>query len=93
VQAHLKRNVCSRVVCHDLSDLPNITVSVLALVRAETPVRHHGRQARKSRVLSRDFLRTRSSKEIEIENSAKSVVLEVLAFGVVDFDIHTLGAR
>ena len=70
--------------------MPDITVTVLALVGTKTPVRHHGRKAGESGVLRCDFLRSRTSKEVEIKNTTKGVVLEVLSvFGrVVDLDVH-----
>jgi len=79
-ESHLEWNVSSGIVCNNLSDLPNITISVLALVRTETPVGHHGRKTRESGVLSRDFLGSGTSKEIEVENTTERVVLEILAF-------------
>jgi hypothetical protein len=72
--------------------LPDITVTVLALVGTKTPVRHHGRKAGKSGVLGCDFLWSRTSKEVEIKNTTQGVVLEVLTLGVVDLDVHALGA-
>jgi hypothetical protein len=89
---HFKRNVSSGVVGNHLSNLPDIAVTVLALVRAETPVRHHGGKAGQGGVLGCDFLGPRTSKEVEVKNTTQSVVLKILALRVVDLDVHTLGA-
>ena len=61
-------------------------------MRSETPVWHHRRKTRESRVLDCDFLRPRAGKEVEVKNTTESVVLKELALRVVDLDVHTLGA-
>jgi hypothetical protein len=61
-------------------------------MRAKAPVWHHGRKTRESRVLGCDFFRSRTGKEVKVKNTAKSVVFQVLALGVVNLDVHSLGA-
>jgi hypothetical protein len=67
---NLQRDVGSRVVRHNLSNLPNIAVPILALVRAKTPVRHHSGQTGKSSVLGCDLLRAGTGEEIEVKHAA-----------------------
>ena len=55
----------------------------------------HGRQTHHLRILLRYRNWCRPSQEIEIQDSSKSVVLQVLmpAIRVVDLDIHAVGVQ
>ena len=80
------------VVGHNLSNFPDITVTVLALVETEAPIWHLSSSARECGVLDSDLLGRRTSQEVQINNATKGIVLKVLAIRVVNFNIHTLRA-
>jgi hypothetical protein len=94
----LERDVRSGVVCHHLCDLVDITVPILALMKTEPPVWHHGSLANNFRVLLRSLDWGWASEEVQIQHTTKGVVLEVLTTGcavtaisLVDLDVHTVG--
>ena len=77
------------------SNLKSILISISAVVVTKTPVRHHGGQTRDFGILLRDSYWSRSSNEIEVQDTSEGVVLQVLvlAVGVVNLDIHAIGVE
>jgi hypothetical protein len=57
---------------------------------AESPVWHHGRFSRESRVLHRNVLWSGTSKEVQIHNASESIILEVCTIRIINLDIHAL---
>jgi hypothetical protein len=85
----LQRNAGGRVVGDNLSNGVEISVSVSALVQAKAPVGHHNGQASDFSILLADLRRSLTSHEVEINDTTKDVVLEVLLTVLdVNLDIH-----
>lgn len=78
-----------RVVCDDFSNFVNITHAVSALMEAEAPVWHHRALSDHFRVLLSSLNWCWARNEVKVDYTTDSVVLEELAVGVVDLDIHT----
>lgn len=62
-------------------------------MESKTPVRLHDRLSDNLGVLHSHILGRWPSDEVEIKNTAKGIVLEELAVGVVDLDVHAVGAE
>jgi hypothetical protein len=64
-------------------------------VKTKAPVRHHGRRAYDLAVLLSYLDWGRPSKEIEVENATKSVVLEILSStgGVVNLEVDNIAVE
>ena len=67
----------------------------LVTTYTKSPVALHGWEANNLRVLSADILGSRSSKEIEVKNTAKGVVFEILlaVAGLVELHVHSVGVQ
>lgn len=80
---------------NDLSNGPGIVVTVSTVVETKSPVGHHSRQTSNLRVLLGNLNRSRASHEVEIQDTTKGVVFQILvmSIGVVDLDIHTVGVE
>jgi hypothetical protein len=85
----LQRNVGSRVVGDDLGNGVKVSVSIATLVEAESPVGHHDGQTSNFSILLADLCRSLTRHEVEVNDTAKNVVLKVLlAVLDVNLDIH-----
>lgn len=80
------------VVVDDLGDLKGVLVAVAAVVVAQSPVGLHGGGSGDGAVLLDGFDGGLAGEEVEVEDAAEGVVLEVLgALGVlVDHDVHAV---
>ncbi len=83
-------DVVGGVVGDDSSNLVDIPVAVFALVVSKPPVGRHQRGLRDFCILDSDIARGRTGNEVEVEDAADDVVLEVLAALVVDVDVHSI---
>ena len=83
------------IVIDSLGDIKHVLIAIATLVEAEAPVRLHGRQTNYLGVLLRHLNRAWTRHEIEIQNPAQGVVLQILTrlCSLVDHHIHAVGVQ
>ena len=86
----LQRDARGAVVGDDLLDVRQVGPAVFTLVKAQRPVRHHGGQPDDGGILLTYVLGSRAGEEVEIDNPADGVILEVLlpCIALADDDVH-----
>jgi hypothetical protein len=91
----LKRNSSFRIIVDRFSYGKSVLIAISAVVEAEAPVRHHDWQSYNFGILLRDSNRGGSSNKVEVQNSSKSIVLQVLilAVSVIDLDVHAVRVK
>ena len=91
----LERDTGLAVVVDNLSHLEGIAVTIAAVVKAETPVGHHGRESGDLGVLLSNLNGAGTGHEVEVEDTTESVVLKILLTPtiLVDDDVHTVGVE
>ena len=83
-------NIGCTIIRDDLSDCQIVLISISALMKAESPIRHHRSLSDDLAVLLGYIDWSWTGEKVHVYDTSERIIFKVLTVGVVDFNIHPI---